>query len=209
MRRTGIIIENQKAIAGSIEPIQFYSCFISYSTRDEDFAKRLHSRMRDNGLRVWFAPRAIQGGKKLHEQIDERFDFYDKLLVVLSPESMNSEWVKTEIRTRLQAELKSQKRKLFPVRLVDFEAIRRWKYFDADVGKDLAVEIRKYFIPDFQPGGRRPFEAAFARLLRDLKSEESRGAEAGLMTKQRGAPSWSHISPLGIRDQSSGRSGDP
>ena len=103
------IIENQKAIAGSIEPIQFYSCFISYSTRDEDFAKHLHSRMRDNGLRVWFAPRDIQGGKKLHEQIDEAIRLYDKLLVVLSPESMNSEWVKT-IRDARQAELKSQKR---------------------------------------------------------------------------------------------------
>jgi hypothetical protein len=38
---------------------------------------------------------------------------------------------------------------LFPIRLVNFEAIRDWKCFDADVGIDSAAEIREYFIPDF------------------------------------------------------------
>src|SRR5205085_12594188 len=36
----------------TVQPIQFYSCFISYSTRDEEFARRLYSRMRDEHLRV-------------------------------------------------------------------------------------------------------------------------------------------------------------
>ncbi len=29
------------------------------------------------------------------------------------------------------------------------EDIRGWSIFDADIGKDLAVEVREYFIPDF------------------------------------------------------------
>jgi hypothetical protein len=41
---------------GVQQAIQFYSCFISYSTKDEVFARRLYSRMRDEKLRVWFAP---------------------------------------------------------------------------------------------------------------------------------------------------------
>jgi hypothetical protein len=56
-------------------------------------------------LRVWFAPEDVQGGKKLHEQIDEALRFYDKLLVVLSLEGMNSEWVRTEIRKARKAEV--------------------------------------------------------------------------------------------------------
>ena len=44
--------------------------------------------------------------------------------------------------------------------------------FDADHGKDLAVEVREYFIPDFSAWkDNDPFEAAFTRLLRDLKAE--------------------------------------
>lgn len=65
-------------------------------------------------------------------------------------------------------------RKLFPIRLVDFKDIRKWKRFDADTGKDLGVEIREYFIPDFSNWkDHDSFEKAFERLLRDLKSEES------------------------------------
>lgn len=43
-------------------PIQWNSCFISYSTKNEKFAQRLHSRMRQAGLRVWFAPEDMKGG---------------------------------------------------------------------------------------------------------------------------------------------------
>ena len=35
------------------------------------------------------------------------------------------------------------------MRLVDMETLRDWECFDADSGKDLAVELREYFIPDF------------------------------------------------------------
>ncbi len=171
------VIVNRFALIGAMEPIQFYSCFISYSSKDEEFAKRLHSRMRDQGLRVWFAPEDVQGGKKLHEQIDEAIRVYDKLLLVLSPRSMKSEWVKTEIRKARRAELKEKRRKLFPIRLVGFKAIQEWECFDADSGKDLGVEIREYFIPDFSKWKvHDPFEEAFARLLKDLKAEESVGS---------------------------------
>ena len=44
---------------------------------------------------------------------------------------------KTEIRKARNAELKEQRRKLFPIRLVDFDTICDWECFDADTGKDL------------------------------------------------------------------------
>ena len=83
--RARSLIAHLPSLIGAMEPIQFYSCFISYSTKNQDFAERLHSKMRDKGLRVWFSPEDIQGGKKLHEQIDEAIRVYDKLLLVLSP----------------------------------------------------------------------------------------------------------------------------
>jgi hypothetical protein len=44
---------------------QFYSCFISYSTKDQEFADRLHGDLQNKGVRCWFAPHDIKGGKKL------------------------------------------------------------------------------------------------------------------------------------------------
>ena len=66
-------------------------------------------------------------------------------------------------------------RKLFPIRLTDFETLRDWTCFDADTGKDLAVEVREYFIPDFSNWkDHDAFESAFARLKKDLEAENSR-----------------------------------
>ena len=57
--------------------------------------------------------------------------------------------MKTEIYHARQEEFYRNKRKLFPVGLVEFGTIRKWEAFDADIGKDIACEIREYFISDF------------------------------------------------------------
>lgn len=158
---------------GAAPAIRFYSCFISYSSKDQEFAERLHSRLRDAKVRVWFAPEEVKGGEKLYDQIDRAIQLHDRLLVVLSESGLQSEWVMTEIRRARKAELEEKRRKLFPIRLVDFETIKHWKCFDADSGRDLAVEVREYFIPDFSNWkDHDAFEMAFDRLLRDLKAED-------------------------------------
>jgi hypothetical protein len=162
---------------GIQQAIQFYSCFISYSTRDEEFARRLYSRMRDEKLRVWFAPEDVKGGEKLYEQIERAIQVHDRLLIVLSERSLQSKWVMTEIRRARKVELREKRRKLFPIRLVDYETLQAWECFDADAGEDLAAEVRGYFIPDFSNWKEHDdFEKAFERLLRDLRDEENRQA---------------------------------
>ncbi len=151
--------------------IEFYSCFISYSTIDQAFAERLYNDLQGNGVRCWFAPHDIKGGRKIHEQIDEAIRLHDRLLLILSDHSMNSEWVKNEIARARKREVKEDKRVLFPVRLVGFEALRDWECFDGDTGKDSAREIREYFIPDFSNWkDHDSYQQAFQRLVKALKA---------------------------------------
>ncbi|HBB95956.1 MAG TPA: hypothetical protein DC054_11255 [Blastocatellia bacterium] len=153
--------------------IEFYSCFISYSHQDEEFSKQLHSKMRTENLRVWFAPEDMKAGRKLHEEIFRAIQVHDKLLLVLSDHSMKSEWVMSEIRRAKKVEREENRRKLFPIRLVDFETIQNWECFDADSGKDLAAEVREYYIPDFSNWkDHDSFESESAKLLRALKATE-------------------------------------
>lgn len=160
---------------GVQQAIQFYSCFISYSTKDEEFARRLYSRMRDEKLRVWFAPEEMKGGQKLYEQIERAIQLHDRLLIVLSESSMRSEWVITEIQRARETEIREGRRKLFPISIVGFDKVKAWSRFDAETGKDLAKEVREYFIPDFSNWKEHDaFERAFGRLLRDLRDEEGR-----------------------------------
>jgi hypothetical protein len=165
-------ITNIPALLGAMEPIQFYSCFLSHSSIDKPFARRLHSRLRDEGLRVWFDEVDMRSGRKLFEQVDEAIRVHDKLLIVLSADSMSSEWVKTEIRRAFKQGRRESKGKLFPIGLAPYAAVRDWECPDADHGVDLAVELRSYYIPDFSGWtDHDAFEREFAKLLRDLKAE--------------------------------------
>jgi hypothetical protein len=156
-------------------PIEFYSCFISYSVKDQAFADRLYTDLQKKGVRCWFAPHAVQGGRKLHEQIDEAIRLHDKLLLILSPHSMQSEWVKTEIAKARKREVRDQRRVLFPIRLAPFETLRDWECFDADTGKDSAREIREYFVPDFSNWkDHDSYQEAFQRLIGDLKASDTK-----------------------------------
>jgi hypothetical protein len=163
--------------AESTNPIQFHSCFISYSHKDEAFVRQLYIQMREEHLRVWYAPEDVKGGEKIYEQIDQAIQLHDRVLLVLSEFSIHSEWVMTEIRYARKVELKEKRRKLFPIRLCSFETLQHWECFDPDTRKDLALEVREYFIPDFSNWkDRLAFKSAFARLLKDLRSAETKAA---------------------------------
>src|SRR4029434_4292510 len=50
------------------EPIQFYSCFLAYSSKDAEFAERLQADLQANGVRVWFAPEDLGSGRRIAAQ---------------------------------------------------------------------------------------------------------------------------------------------
>jgi phage protein U len=116
-----------------------------------------------------------KGGEKIYDQIERAIQLHDRLLLVLSESSMRSEWVINEIQRARETEVKEGRRKLFPITIVEFDKVKAWRRLDADTGKDLAKEVREYFIPDFSNWKEHDaFERAFERLLRDLRAEEAR-----------------------------------
>jgi hypothetical protein len=175
LRSAGVpdsLIEGMAALIGATQPIQFYSCFISHSHRDKGFARLLHRRLREKGLRVWHDEEDLRGGRKTHQQIQAAVEEYDRLIVVLSEASMQSEWVETEIHYARQREVEEHRTVLFPIRLCDFETIQQWQAFDSDHGKDMAREVREYPISDFSGWqDDEELEKALERLARDLTKE--------------------------------------
>ena len=100
------------------QPLQFYSCFISYSSKDQEFAERLYADLQNKGVRCWYAPEDLPIGAKIRDGIDEAICRYDKLLLILSENSVNSQWVEQEVETALEKERERNNQiVLFPVRL--------------------------------------------------------------------------------------------
>jgi uncharacterized protein YjbI with pentapeptide repeats len=145
------------------QPIRFYSCFISYSSKDDEFARRLHADLQNHGVRCWFAPEDMKIGDHLTEAVDSAVRSRDKLLLILSEASVASAWVHKEVETALAEEDQHRRRVLFPIRLDDAvtETTEQWAY-----------KLRHRYIGDFLHWrDQDAYSEAFKRLLRDLKVE--------------------------------------
>ena len=159
-------IEYMPSLTG--QALEFYSCFISYSHKNDEFAKRLHSRMREEGLRVWFAPEDLKIGEKIRPGIDEAIRIYDKLLLILTEQSIESKWVEDEVESAFEKEANQNKTVLFPIRL-DNAVMETQKAWAAKIRRTRNIgDFRKWKTHD-------DFQKSFNRLLRDLKAEEKRG----------------------------------
>lgn len=86
------------------QPIQFNSCFISYSSQDQKFANRLFADLQKSGVRCWFAPKDLPIGAKIRVGIDEAIQLRDRFILILSTHSVGSQWVEQEVETALERE---------------------------------------------------------------------------------------------------------
>lgn len=83
---------------------------------------------------------------------------------------MHFSTLQTQTEIAVSAESGENRCKLLPVRLVDMRKIEQWSWFDIGTGRDLALALREYHILDFSNWQNIDFfEAAFERLLSDLK----------------------------------------
>ncbi len=169
LRGTGVpenFITYMRSLTG--KAFDYYSCFISYSSKDADFATRLHADLQSHGLRVWFAPDDMKIGDRLHETIDAAVRLYDKLMVVLSINSIESAWVEREVKTALAKEKPGKAPVLFPLRLDDavMNATQQWAH---DIKRNRHIgDFSKWKDHD-------AYQKSFERLLRDLKAEGGAG----------------------------------
>jgi TIR domain/Pentapeptide repeats (8 copies) len=85
------------------QAVQHYSCFISYSAKDRDFADRLYADLQNKGVRCWFAPHDLRIGKKILDEIDAAIRLRDRVLLILSEHAINSDWVEDEVTAGFSA----------------------------------------------------------------------------------------------------------
>jgi len=149
------------------EPSQFYRCFISYASADQGFAKRLHTDLQNRGVRCWYAPQDMKSGDKIRERLDESIRKFDKLLLILSQHSITSQWVEQEVETALRKEREQKRTILFPIWLD--EAVMK-----VEGGWPALIRNTRH-IADFRDWEiHSRYQAAFDRILRDLKTDEPR-----------------------------------
>jgi uncharacterized protein YjbI with pentapeptide repeats len=140
--------------------IRFYSCFISYSTIDDEFVGFLYEHLQNHGIRCWFASHDMPIGGKILDEIDSAIRLRDRVLLILSEHSIKSDWVEDEVTKAFDEERRRGQPVLFPIRLDD--AVM-------DTNEAWAAKLRARHIGDFRRWKEHDeYQKSFARVLRDL-----------------------------------------
>jgi hypothetical protein len=102
--------------------------FISYSRRDQEFVTRLASDLDQHVTGVWFDQSAIRAGQRWHDEILQGIRECKAFILVLSPDAMQSRYVREELDTALELG-----KPIFPV----IYRSARWKEEFAPLVKDI------------------------------------------------------------------------
>ena len=93
--------------------------FLSHSSLDKNFVDRLASDLERISVGVWYDKWEIRVGDSIIEKIEQGMNSHDFLAIVLSPNSVESEWVKREVNAALMRELEEKKVVVLPILIAD------------------------------------------------------------------------------------------
>lgn len=79
--------------------------FISYNHADRNFVEKLAKNLQNAGLSVWWDEWEIKVGDSIVQKVSNGITTSAYLLVILSPDSVNSEWVQREISSAMMKQL--------------------------------------------------------------------------------------------------------
>ena len=164
-----VFIEYIPSLIGGMSPIEFYSCFISYSHANMAFARKLEAALQVSGVRVWRDEKQLEPGDFLQKEIDQAIRTHDKLILCMSETALKSWWVDIELDRLFDREEKLYNERgehvplLIPLRIDD--AFDDWEH-------EKKTPIKRRLIADFTDWeDDEAFEAALHTLIKALNPD--------------------------------------
>lgn len=133
------------------------SVFLSHTTEDKPFVRRLAGRLREHGVRVWLDEAELKAGQSLLDSIGAAIDEMRFLIVVLSHHSIASKWVLEELKVALTREFAEREVVVIPILAEDVQA-------------RIPAFLRDKLWIDFRDPNT--FELGVARLIRSIGAAE-------------------------------------
>ncbi len=127
------------------------SVFLSHSSKDKAFTRKLAERLVQFGVQVWLDEAEINVGDSLLDRISSAIENTDFVAAIISANSVQSSWVQSELQMAMSRELADRKVRVLPIVIEPCE---------------LPMFLKDKLYADFSRSD--DFDAPFARLLRAL-----------------------------------------
>ena len=138
------------------------SCFLSFSSKDTRFVDRLNTDLKHSGVSCWSYNENLEIGRFIQKNLIEAIQQHDRILLVLSKNSIESREVRNEVQIALDKEKEVQKMVLIPIYIdrVALESQHNWvgEIYERNVGDFSNWEMEE------------DYQNALARLLKNLES---------------------------------------
>ncbi len=122
-----------------------YHAFLSHNGAQKEWTRKLAKELRDAGLSVFFDEDSIELGEDVPAAIEDALRRSRHVLLVLSPEAIESQWVALEYSASLYRDANNADRVLLPILKKDCDiplTIARLRYLDARSG-DLKSHVSR------------------------------------------------------------------
>ena len=131
-----------------------YDVFLSHNRQQKAWVRQLYEILCSSGLAVFFDEENIEPGANVGKAIEDALEHSKQVILVLSPSSIESEWVSMESAMTMYTDPAASAKRLLPVMLEKISL------------KDIPLSLRfRNFIDLTNPGTR---DREFSRLLKHL-----------------------------------------
>jgi uncharacterized protein YjbI with pentapeptide repeats len=145
-------------------------CFISYSWKDTRFVDKLRDRLIVEGVNAWLDRHDMVAGP-IQDQVWKAIQVHHVVIIVLSKDSVNSDWVENELDMARTKERVEKRAVLCPLALDDeWKEVVTAKDKPGHSNRALWLTLTTKLIVDFAGWDTDAFDAAFTKLIRGLKT---------------------------------------
>lgn len=107
--------------------------FLSYNSVDKETAQTISRVLMQRGIDVWFDAWEVSAGESITDRVEDGLLGTDAFIILMSPPSMVSRWVREELRVALQRRLRDEDFRVIPILLTECKIpafLQDYRYVD-------------------------------------------------------------------------------
>lgn len=141
--------------------------FISHSSKDKKFVRHLKDCLLENTIETWLDEDQLEFGDSLVTKLENALDETSHLVIILSPASIESDWVKFELKKALINQKTGLTQKIIPIKYRDCKIPDELSdLLYADLSEEVVLPTDSNRVKFISNG----FDSFFLKLVRGIRN---------------------------------------